>query len=884
MNVPLDTPDLLDTDTLDRQLAAGADPLPLLREALDHANQGLERRFEEEVPVYQLVTQRARVVDAVVCRAWEHAMGPQAERVALVAVGGYGRGELHPHSDVDLMALVPEVSEDLRPLLEGFLQFLWDVGLEVGHSVRTVADCIEQGARDITIATNLMESRLLHGPEDLYQEMRARTGPDHIWPSRDFFEAKWREQLARHHKFDDTAYNLEPNIKEGPGGLRDIQMVGWVAKRHFHDETLKDLVERGFLTAWEYKTLIEGQNFLWKVRFGLHILAGRREDRLLFDYQRTLAARFGYRDGDHYLGVERFMKRYYRTVMELRRLNEVLLQLYQEAILYADESGEPVPINKRFQARKGFIEVRHPAVFEQYPFALLELFLLMAQHTQLKGVRAETIRLLLSHRYLIDDEFRDDSRCRTLFMELLRQPRGITHELRRMNRYGVLAAYLPSFGRVVGQMQHDLFHVYTVDEHTLFVVRNLRRFTVPEFEHEFPSCSRISRRIPKPEVLYIAALFHDIAKGRGGDHSELGAEEVIAFCRHHYLSEYDTHLAAWLVRNHLLMSVTAQRQDTSDPEVINAFAARVGNPTRLDYLYLLTVADIRGTSPSLWNSWKDALLAELYQVTRHALRRGLANPLDQEELVADTQGDALQILGEAPTAEPRVRALWQRLSDEYFLRYSADEVAWHAQSILENEQEGSPLVVARPETHRGGTEIFIYAPIHEGFFSQVTSTLDQMGLDIVDARVIASTDGYTLDTYIVLEQDGTPAADGYRINEIREALRERLSQPAQPPVPVRRQPDRQLRHFSIPTAVRFEQDERNDRTVMEVVTTDRPGVLSSIARAMYESGVRLQTAKIATFGERVEDIFLITDATGGPVTDPARLEQLHARVTEHLEE
>ena len=883
MNATPDAPALVDTETLDRQLAAGEDALGLFQEALKAANAELTRRFEGDQPVYQLVTGRARAIDALVVRVWRHTLGPEAERVSLVAVGGYGRGELHPHSDVDLMVLVPEVTDALRPPLERFLQMLWDVGLEVGHSVRSVDDCVEQGARDITIATNLMESRRLWGREDLYQAMRARTGPDAIWPSRDFFAAKWREQRDRHHKFDDTAYNLEPNIKEGPGGLRDIQMVGWVAKRHFGDETLKDLVERGFLTAWEYKTLIEGQNFLWKVRFGLHILAGRREDRLLFDYQRTLAARFGYRDGDHYLGVERFMKRYYRTVMELRRLNEVLLQLYQEVILYADQSGEPSPINNRFQARKGFIEVRHPAIFERYPFALLEIFLLLAQHTELKGVRAETIRLILSHRYLIDDDFRADLRCRTLFMELLRQPHGVTHELRRMNRYGVLAAYLPAFGRIVGQMQHDLFHVYTVDEHTLFVVRNLRRLTVPEFQHEYPLCSRISRRIPKPEVLYIAALFHDIAKGRGGDHSELGADEVAAFCRDHQLSEYDTHLAVWLVRQHLLMSLTAQRRDISDPEVINAFAAQVGNPTRLDYLYLLTVADIRGTSPSLWNSWKDALLAELYQVTRHALRRGLANPLDQAELVADTQADALRLLAPPPGREARIQALWDRLGDDYFLRYSADEVVWHARAILDREPEAMPLVVARTETHRGGTELFIYAPLHEGFFTQVTTTLDQMGLDIVDARVIASRDGYTLDTYIVLERDGTPITSPYRVHEVRETLEARLAETTAPPAPLQRRPGRQVRHFAVPTEVHFEQDRRNDRTIMEVVTTDRPGVLSCIARAMHDSGVRLQAAKIATFGERVEDIFFFTDASDGPVTDPGKLERLHALVVENLE-
>ncbi|MCW8973135.1 MAG: [protein-PII] uridylyltransferase, partial [Gammaproteobacteria bacterium] len=512
--------ELFPLDDFEATLSATSNPVKLFRDTIQHAHELLEYRFLNNEPITSLVAHRAQFIDQLLIHAWRHTCDTELDGIALVAVGGYGRGELHPHSDIDIMLLAEaEALQQHGAALEKFLMFLWDLGLEIGHSVRTVEDCIEQARNDITVATNIMEARLLCGPRALFEAMREQTDQNHIWPGRDFFRAKWEEQITRHHKFHDTAFNLEPNIKEGPGGLRDIQMIGWVAKRHFGAETLGDLVGHGFLTATEYLTLSEGQTFLWKVRYGLHILAKRREDRLLFDHQRSLAAQFGYRDDDKRLAVEQFMKDYYRTVMELGRLNEMLLQYFQEEILYAGQSDTPKPINRRFQSRHGFIEVTTAEVFAQHPYALLEMFLILAQHPALKGVRAGTIRLLRAHTYLIDERFRSDLRCRSLFMELLRQPQGITHQLRRMNRYGVLAAYLPAFGNVVGQMQHDLFHVYTVDEHTLNVVRNLRRYSVPEYHHEFPLCSRIIQQLAKPELLYIAGLFHDIAKGRGGDHS-----------------------------------------------------------------------------------------------------------------------------------------------------------------------------------------------------------------------------------------------------------------------------------------------------------------------------------------------------------------------------
>ena len=869
--------------SFDTELAETSHPLALFRKTLADINSLLESQFRDGVSITALVIHRAQFIDQLLIKAWHHHLGEHASTLALVAVGGYGRGELHPYSDIDLMLLIREsISEEITERLERFLLFLWDIGLEIGHSVRTIDDCIEQGCADITVATNLMESRLLDGDPELYRSMREQTNQNHIWPGRDFFEAKWQEQIHRHHKFNDTAYNLEPNIKEGPGGLRDIQMIGWVAKRHYGVESLDELVGHGFLTKEEFQALERGQSFLWKIRYGLHILTGRREDRLQFEHQRTLATLFGYRDKESKLAVEHFMKEYYRTVMELERLNEMLLQLFQERILYAEDSDIPEPINNRFQSSRGFVEVTDPAIFKRYPFALLELFLVMAQNPSLKGVRAETIRMVRAHCHLIDENFRNDIRNRTLFIELLKQPEGVTHEMHRMNRYGVLAAYIPEFGSVVGQMQHDLFHVYTVDEHTLTVLRNLRRFTVAEHRHEFPLCSSIMASIPKPELIYVAGLFHDIAKGRGGDHSKLGAIDAEEFCRRHDLSDYDTRLVSWLVGNHLLMSTTAQRKDISDPDVINEFAAIMEDQIHLDYLYLLSVADIRATSPTVWNSWKDSLLAELYNNTSRALRRGLTNPIRQEESIAECRIEAGKLLQESGVADVDIEKFWDRVDENYFLRYSADEIAWQTQVINSHGNNPESLVEFHQHAEGGGTEIFIYTPIMGFQFSTTTTALDKLGLNIVDARILSTQDGFTLDTYVVLENDGAPIQGESRIEEISNTLRDVLPKEKRP-LCVTRQMARQLKHFVIPTRVHFLDDEKNNRTVIEITATDRPGMLSRFANALECCNVQLHSAKIATLGDKVEDTFSITGNDGQRITNTKVLEQLSKTIRESLD-
>ncbi|MCW8900227.1 MAG: [protein-PII] uridylyltransferase, partial [Gammaproteobacteria bacterium] len=657
--------ELFDQNQFEADLKKQKNILVLFKNTLKNATKVLNSRFKAGRAATELVHARAKIVDKLLIQAWFQYFSESAEDIALLAVGGYGRGELHPASDVDVQILLKDDVNHHNETLGQFITFLWDIGLEIGHSVRSLSECVAEAHSDITVATNLQEGRLLIGPEALFEKQRELCAPDKIWPSIDFFQAKLDEQISRHKKFDDTAYNLEPNIKESPGGLRDIQVIGWVAKRHFGADTLEELVKHQFLTEQEYQSLHEGQAFLWKVRYGLHVISGRREDRLLFDHQRVLAKQFGYRDDRHHLAVEYFMKQYYRTVMELSRLNEMLLQLFKEEILLANDSSEPVKINSRFQSRKGFIEVVHKGVFKRYPFALLEIFLLLEQQPQLKGVRANTIRLIRDHRYLINEQFRSDLRCKSLFMEIMRQTEGVTHELRRMNLYGVLAAYLPVFEKIVGQMQHDLFHVYTVDEHTLRLIRNLRRYTVPEHYEEFPLCSYIMNNVPKQEIVLLAGLFHDIAKGRGGDHAVLGAIDALDFCKEHGLSDFDSNMVAWLVRNHLIMSSTAQRKDIADPDVVHEFAQEIGDKMHLDYLFLLTVSDIRATSSSVWNSWKGTLLRELYSATEAAFRRGLENPVIQSERIKDYQRQAREYLIENNVPEKNIDILWDNFGDEY---------------------------------------------------------------------------------------------------------------------------------------------------------------------------------------------------------------------------
>jgi len=693
-----------------------------------------------------------------------------------------------------------------------------------------------------------------------------------------FYKAKLAEQKKRHAKYDDTAYKLEPNVKEGPGGLRDIHTIAWVAKRHFGAQTLHELKEKGFLTAAECADLFAGQDFLWRVRFAIHMLTGRKEDRLLFDHQVRVAALFGYLDDDRNRAVEQFMQLYYRTIKSLSCLNDLLLQLFDEAILHGPP-GKPKPLNARFELVGGYLQARSPDVFRRNPYALIEIFLLLQQHPKIEGIRAETLRLIRRDRRLVDEGLRGDVRARALFLEMFREGRGLTRSLRRMNRYGVLGRYLPVFGHVIGHMQYDLFHTLTVDEHSLYVVRNLRRFAEKEFRDELPFASSLMPGIEKKELLYLAGLFHDIAKGRGGDHSEIGADDAEKFCLDHGLSHDDAELVAWLVRNHLVMSLTAQKQDVSDPEVVNAFAQKVVDRKRLDHLFLLTCADIRGTNPALWNSWRESLLMQLYRSTARALERG---PLRLDEAVQEQKAMALPLLRKVKVDAPQAEAVWKRFESDYFLRHSPAELAWHLPEIRAASEASLPLILVQPVSDRGTTTVFIYMRDRDHLFGLTCGVLAQLGLSILDARLNTTADGYTLDSFMVIESDGSAIEQEHRRNEIRDALRKVLADPNTSVIDVTRRMPARLRHFTTPTTIFFSQDPVRKRTLMELVTADRPGLLSLIGRVFHRRGILLDAAKINTVGERAEDVFFITDRNHQPIVAQESLDELREVLTRTL--
>jgi len=841
------------------------------RAALDAADEDLKRRFLAGDSVVDLVHERAAIVDTLLTELWHTHIGDLTGQLALVAVGGYGRGELHPGSDIDIMLLLPEsIDSAAEQRLSTFVTALWDIGLDIGHSVRSVRQCVEEASADLTVATTLMEARLITGPAELFADMQAATGPDHIWSPQQFFAEKRREQIERHHRYHDTAYNLEPNVKGSPGGLRDIQMIGWVAKRHFGVDTLDELLDHYFLTQGQLRRLKGGQAFLWRVRFALHILTGRREDRLLFDHQIRLAEMLGYEDASYTLAVEQMMQRYYRTVMDLSRLNEMLLQLFEEAILM-DPDAEPEPLNDRFQVKNGFLRTVDENVFLNDPSGLLELFLLLQQNPGIRGVSAYTVGLIRRSLHLIDEEFRQNPRNHRLFLSILRAPAGVTHGLRRMNLYGVLGLYIPSFGRIVGRMQYDLFHTYTVDEHTLFVVSNLRRFALARFDHEYPHCSRIMQSIEKPEIAYLSGLFHDIAKGRGGDHSELGAVDAESFCLEHGMSKYEARTVAWLVLYHLALSTTAQKQDIGDPDVIHEFAALVGDQTHLDCLYVLTVADVRGTNPKLWNSWKASLFRDLYELTSRALRRGLENPIDREQLILEKQTEATDMLHAAGVSDERIAGVWSLLTERYFLRHRTSEIAWHTEWLADSDTTSDiGLVDVRRQPGGDGVEAVLYTPRKKHTFAHATAALDELGMTIVDARVVPLENDYSLDSFIFMELDKRMDIDASRMAKIRRSLTRVLTSSDDDVAKVTRVLPRQARMFTTKTSVDFSPETTRGLTVMELEAADRPGLLSIVGKVFIDQGIDIDAAKVMTIGERAEDVFYISNEAGAALEDDAK--------------
>jgi len=876
---------------LEHHISHDTSPVGAARQLLRESYNADAEAFRQGADVRALVHSRANTVDRVLRLIWDRYPFSHSPDIALIAVGGYGRGELHPHSDIDLLILTrhniePEWQEDLS----AFVTLLWDLKLDIGHSVRSMDESIASARDDITILTNLLETRTIAGPDSLRAELSEKVYSDDVSTDREYFLAKRAEQKHRHKKYGDTEYNLEPNVKGSPGALRDIQTIGWITKRHFGLQNIADLTHFSILTTEEHDILYRGETFLWRLRYGLQLIADRNENRLLFDHQRALAEMLGYHDEGKRLGVELMMQQYYRTVLALAELADVILQYYDEAILAGDGEDNIRPLNKRFQVRNRYIEAINSQVFAYAPYAIMEIFVLMAQHPEIKGIRATTIRSLRAHRHLIDDAFRSDLAVTTLFMELLRTPHALDKTLSAMKKYNVLGRYLPEFGQIIGQMQHDLFHIFTVDTHTMRVIRNMSRLASGEAgADDFPLAKRLITRLPKLETLYIAGLYHDVAKGRGGDHSELGAVDAAEFCKRHHLSERDTQLVSWLVENHLQMSMTAQRKDISDPDIIQAFARAMPSQAHLDYLYILTVCDISATNPKLWNTWRASLLRQLYVEAKRALRRGTDNPVNRQDWIRATREEARQILHAQNITDEQIDEVWKTVDEDYFLQDSTVDIAWQTAAIVSHGDDPDPLVLIR-DTRGGPTDgysqIIIYVKDRVALFAATTAVLEQLNLNIVDARINSTDDGpYSISSYVVLDEQGQPLGiDPARKERVRTRLIEELDDPEDYPDIIHRRTPRQLKHFAFPTEVTLSNDTINQRTVMEVITPDRPGLLARIGQVLLEHRVRLTNAKIATLGERVEDVFFITDEHGAPLRDVEVCQALQRDLSKMLDD
>ena len=882
--------ELLNVEQLRAAVDDAGSPIPLLKKVLQECSEILHSRYKQNLNITNIVRGRAWVVDEVLRLAWGAQNWPNPNNINLIAVGGYGRGELLPHSDIDLLLLTRKNRDNkkYKDYISAFLTMLWDIGLEPGHSVRSIRQCKQEALKDITVATALMESRLLIGPKDLHSLMYTATNNNRVWPIKRFVRAKIDEQVARHEKYHDVDYALEPNIKTSPGGLRDIQTIAWVSKRHFSASSFKDLVTLGFLRESEEAMISKGQQFLWKLRYGLHYLEGRSEDRLLFDKQRELAQLFEYKDDEKSLGVEKLMKQYYRAVANLRELNDVLLQHLDEVILRQGEREKIKPINERFQIRNDYIEAVDPQVFENDPSALIEIFVLMGENPHIKGIRASTIRLLRDNRRLIDDYYRQDIRNVTLFIELLKTQNHMTLQLRRMARYGILGRYLPEFGQISGQMQHDLFHIYTVDAHTLQVVENMRKFRLPQAEENFPVAAHIYKNLPKVELLFIAGLYHDIAKGRGGDHSELGKVDAVNFCKRHRLSIFDASLVSWLVDKHLLMSMTAQRKDTNDPEVIKEFAEQMGDKLHLDYLYAMTVADICATNPELWNSWRATLLRQLYLNTKRAFRLGLENPINRDERIADKKETSQAKLLEKGITKSQIQNVWARADDEYFLRESSTNIVWHTEGIANFDDDG-PLIliqdISESTDNEGATQVFIYTTNADYLFANCTAAFEKLNLNICGARIFTSSNNHCLDTFTVLENSGRPVGNNSkRLEEIKNALLTHLNAGNTIAAPTLFRRSRKEKYFAKSIEVTVINIPEKNYSTLEINCPDQPGILASVGKILASNNINLKDARIATLGERVEDLFFITDKTGQRIEEQALVEKLQHEIKTELEE
>lgn len=852
-----------------------------LKQQLEHFAQYQKQEFLNHHPVTDLVLGRSEYMDLLLHRLWQHFGFMDIPELGLVAVGGYGRGELHPLSDIDILIISNnKIAEETERKVSEFITLLWDLRLEVGHAVRTVDECSEIGRADLTVATNLQEARLLAGSEDTFHRLKMLIHSESFWPSETFYKAKIQEQRERHARYHDTTYNLEPDIKSTPGGLRDIHTLSWVARRHFGATSLYEMSRYGFLTDAEYRELVECQDFLWRVRFALHMELKRYDNRLTFGLQAQVAEHLGF-VGEGNRAVEMMMKEFYRTVRRVAELNKMLLKLFDQAILNNGEECEPVILDEDFQRRGSLIEARKPALFQARPETILDMFLHIANDSTIDGVAPATMRQLRTARRRLNKFLHTIPEAREKFMELVRHPNALHRAFSLMHKLGVLAAYLPQWSQIVGQMQFDLFHAYTVDEHSIRLLKHINTFGDPANHDRHPICCEIYPKLQKKELLILAAIFHDIAKGRGGDHSEIGAVEAYDFCIEHGLSKPEAKLVSWLVLNHLLMSVTAQRRDIYDPEVIIEFAKKVRDEEYLEYLVCLTVADICATNPELWNSWKRTLLAELFYSTQRALRRGLENPVDVRDRIRHNQQLASALLRKEGFSSREIELLWQRFKADYFLRHTHKQIAWHCTHLLRHKDPTQPLVILSKRAPRGGTEIFVYTKDQPSLFAKVVGELDRRNLNVHDAQIMTSKDGYVLDTFMVLDQNGSVIEEA-RHQALSKQIVNVLKSESALELKTRRLP-RQLKHFTVKTTVDFLPTRSKKRTLMEFVALDTPGLLATVGATFSELNLDLHAAKITTMGERAEDLFILTSPQGNKLSEEEEA-LLRERLIENVSE
>ncbi|MCL4147955.1 UNVERIFIED_CONTAM: hypothetical protein GTU68_000737, partial [Idotea baltica] len=842
--------------------ASQTDIPELFKTALAAGDSHLKERFLEGEDIHKLVRDRSAFIDRIIYYVWMQQEWDDG--IALMAVGGYGRGEMHPHSDIDLLfTLRRNNPEKYRERISEFLTFLWDLQLTIGHSVRTVRQNLSACKDDLTIMTNLLEFRTVIGPTDLGEALSKKIYG--CWSSEDFFRGKVEEQSKRHAKHGITEFDLEPNVKESPGGLRDIQTIHWVAKRAFRVSGLEKLAGKGFYTEAEYNSLKAAETFLWKVRFGMHVLSNKMHDHLQFEHQRQLAELFGFKDTDKRRAVEQFMQRYYRAATTVREITDVLIQTTEKSIFGAKHK-KIRPLNARFQLRGNYVEAVSETVFKDFPSSLLEVFVILSRDREIEGIHAETIRQIRENGYLIDEDFRANELNRRLFVELLKSPNNLSVPLQKMSRYGILGRYLPEFGQIIGLTQHDLFHIYPVDIHTLAVVRNLRDFGLPESRKQFPVSSYTYSSYPKPEILIVAGLYHDIGKGKGGDHSELGAIEVERFGREHGFSPTEVRLMVWLVENHLFMSRVAQREDISDPEVIANFARHVGDETRLNLLYTLTTADILATNPTLWNNWRASLMRQLYNATRKALKSGRDQAVDRQELIDETHELARKQLNDRGVQNKPIDKIWSYLDDNYFLRETAADIVWHTELLIKNDESKKPTVKVKPfvnYSRERATIVFARVPTSPYLFYSVATAIGNAGFSIQDVRLYATKKSSFLTVYLLDESAEPLAQNQQNIKKLTKTLKLELETPEEQKSSTGKRTSRRLKQFPVATQTFF--DNSGSQSTLEVITADRPRLLAAIAEIFLKHGIYICSAKITTLGERVEDLFIIEDADGNPI-------------------